>query len=93
MSEGIVWYLPFEENLIVWLQQLGEGTALQTVLFYLNNFFSFLGEEIICIALMGFLYWGLNKEKGERLGADAQLSKPEIGSLIGVIDVLLDAKG
>ncbi len=32
------------------------------------------------------------RRKGERLGADAQLSKPEIGSLIGEIDVLLDAK-
>lgn len=29
------------------------------------------------------------RRKGERLGADAQLSKPEIGSLIGQIDLLL----
>ncbi|MBR6229428.1 MAG: chemotaxis protein CheV [Eubacterium sp.] len=32
------------------------------------------------------------KRKGERLGADAQLSKPEIGSLIGAIDELLQPK-
>jgi two-component system chemotaxis response regulator CheV len=31
------------------------------------------------------------RRKGERLGADAQLSKPEIGNLIGEIDVLLKA--
>ena len=42
MNQGVIWFLPFEEQLIVWLQHLGEGTILQTILFYLNNFFSFL---------------------------------------------------
>ena len=56
MADGIVWFLPFEEQLIVWLQHLGEGTALQAVLVFLNNFFSFLGEEYVCIAAMGLLY-------------------------------------
>ena len=69
MNEGVIWFWPFEEQLIVWLQHLGEGTVLQTILFYLNNFFSFLGEEIICIAVMGFVYWGLDKKRGERIGA------------------------
>lgn len=32
------------------------------------------------------------KRKGEQLGADAQLSKPEIGQLVEAIDGLLDAK-
>lgn len=81
MSQGIIWYLPFEENLIVWLQQLGAGTALQTVLFYLNNFFSFLGEEIVCVAVMGFLFWGISKEKGERLGVAILLVNVSIGLL------------
>ena len=81
MADGIVWYMPFEELFIVWLQRLGDGTALQSVLFFLNNFFSFLGEEIICIAVMGFLYWGLNKEKGERLGAAIMLANVSIGML------------
>ena len=71
MNQGVIWFLPFEEQLIVWLQHLGEGTILQTILFYLNNFFSFLGEEIICIAVMGFVYWGLDKKRGERIGAGA----------------------
>ncbi|MBR2583502.1 MAG: phosphatase PAP2 family protein [Oscillospiraceae bacterium] len=81
MSEGIVWYLPFEESFIVWLQQLGAGTALQTILFYLNNFFSFLGEEFVCIAVMGFLFWGISKEKGERLGVAVLLANVSIGML------------
>ena len=69
MELGIVWYLPFEEQFIVWLQQLGAGTPLQQILFVLNNFFSFLGEEMVCVAVMGMIYWGLNKEIGARLGA------------------------
>ncbi len=32
------------------------------------------------------------RRKGEQLGADAQLSKPEIGNLVRVIDRLLDVK-
>ena len=30
------------------------------------------------------------RRKGEMLGADAQLTKPEIGKLVGAIDKLLD---
>ena len=30
------------------------------------------------------------KKKGEALGADAQLSKPEIGNLVKIIDQLVD---
>jgi len=32
------------------------------------------------------------KRKGEALGADAQLSKPEIGNLVKIIDRLVDEK-
>ncbi|MBD5094745.1 MAG: phosphatase PAP2 family protein [Subdoligranulum sp.] len=81
MNDGVVWFMPFEETLIVWLQQLGAGTLLQTVLIMLNNFFSFLGEEIICIGIMGFVYWGLDKKRGERIGAAIMLSTVSIGML------------
>ena len=74
MNEGVVWFMPFEETLIVWLQQLGAGTPLQAVLILLNNFFSFLGEEIVCIGVMGFVYWGLDKKRGERIGAAIMLA-------------------
>ena len=33
------------------------------------------------------------RKKGESLGADAQLTKPEIGSLVDAIDRLLDKAG
>ena len=105
MNQGVIWFLPFEEQLIVWLQHLGEGTILQTILFYLNNFFSFLGEEIICIAVMGFVYWGLDKKRGERIGAAIMLTNVSIGLLknifsrvrpwaaSGSIDLLRDVDG
>ena len=32
------------------------------------------------------------RRKGERLGADAQLTKPEIGSLVEAIDKLIDGQ-
>ena len=32
------------------------------------------------------------RHKGEMLGADAQLTKPEIGKLVGAIDALLDER-
>ena len=82
--EGIIWYLPFEANLILWLQALGAGTGLQSALVLLNNFFSFLGEEILCIAVMGFVYWGLDKRKGERIGAAIMLVNVSIGMLKNV---------
>ena len=53
MADGIVWFLPFEERFIIWLQGLFEGTFLQTVLIFLNNFFSFLGGDLLCVAVMG----------------------------------------
>lgn len=82
--EGIIWYLPFEADLILWLQALGAGTGLQSALVLLNNFFSFLGEEILCIAVMGFVYWGLDKRKGERIGAAIMLVNVSIGMLKNV---------
>ena len=105
MNQGVIWFLPFEEQLIVWLQHLGEGTVLQTILFCLNNFFSFLGEEIICIAVMGFVYWGLDKKRGERIGAAIMLTNVSIGLLKNIfsrvrpwaasssIDLLRDVDG
>lgn len=81
MEQGIVWFLPIEEEFIAWLQQLGAGTPLQQILIVLNNFFSFLGEETVCISVMGMLYWGFNKEKGARLGAAIVMTNVSIGLL------------
>ncbi len=67
MSE--IWFFPFEEQFIIWLQSLGLGTILHTILFYLNQFFSMFGEETVAVLVMGFIYWGIDKRKGEKVGA------------------------
>ena len=33
------------------------------------------------------------RRKGKEVGADEQLSKPEIGHLIGILDTLLEKRG
>lgn len=64
-ATGVVWELPFEIPFIQWLQSLGgEGSFL----FYVMNFVSMFGEEMLLIGLLGLVYWGLDKNKGEKLG-------------------------
>lgn len=82
--DGVIFFFPFEESWIVWLQHLGAGTALHTVLMALNHFFSFLGEEIICIAIIGIVYWGFDKQKGERICYAMLLANVLIGMLKNV---------
>ncbi len=72
MSE--IWFFPFEEYFIIWLQSLGLETILHTILFYLNQFFSMFGEEMVAVAVMGFIYWGIDKRKGEKIGAAIMLA-------------------
>lgn len=67
--QGTVWFLPWEESFIIWLQQIGQGTFLQDFLVTLNRLFTYLGDDYLCIAILGFVYWGLDKRRGERIGA------------------------
>ncbi len=66
--DGTVFFWQWEENFIAFLQQIGASGGLRSFLVHLNNFFSFLGEEYFAIAIMGVIYWGLDKKKGERIG-------------------------
>ena len=64
-SLGNVWSFPFEDAFIIWLQSLGkEGTFI----YYFMQFFTLFGEELFIVALLGFVYWCLDKKRGERLG-------------------------
>ncbi|MDD6195134.1 MAG: phosphatase PAP2 family protein [Lachnospiraceae bacterium] len=65
---GNVFYFGWEKAYMVWIQHLGESGIFHTILLALNNFFSMLGEETICVAVMGLVYWGISKEKGRRIG-------------------------
>ena len=61
---GIVWSFSFEHPFILWFQSLGGRGSF---LFYLNNFFSIFGEEYFIALLLGLIYWGLNKNIGEKV--------------------------
>lgn len=64
---GAVFYYDWEMRLIEWLQaRIGSGGFLFQVLSNLSAF----GEQFLLVAVIGFLYWGLNKEFGMYLGAN-----------------------
>ncbi len=63
---GYTWALPFETNFILWLQSLGGDGSF---IYYFFLFFTYFGEELVLVALLGMFYWGFDKVKGERLGA------------------------
>lgn len=63
--DGNTFYYWFEPRIMEWLQRtLGEfgGT--------LARFFTLFGEEMILIAILGFIYWCWNKEYGKIIGVN-----------------------
>ncbi len=62
---GTTWELPFEIPYILWLQNLsGKGSFL----YYLMNFISMFGEDLILVGILGLLYWGIDKNRGKKIG-------------------------
>ena len=61
---GNQWVLPGENEFILWFQGLaGQGSFL----YYLMNFVSMLGEETVLVGIVGLIYWGLDKHRGEKI--------------------------
>ena len=60
---GNTFYFEWEVSLIQWLQSwMGTvGVAIATA-------FTMLGEDLVCIAILGFLYWCWDKELGKNIG-------------------------
>ncbi len=60
---GNTFYFEWEVALIQWLQSwLGTvGVAVATA-------FTMLGEDLVCIAILGFVYWCWDKELGKHIG-------------------------
>lgn len=65
---GNIFYLPYEIDFILWLQAIGHNSIWQNVLISFFNTASFFGEQLIAIIILGVIYWGIDKEKGKRLG-------------------------
>lgn len=63
--DGNTFYFWFEPRFMEWLQQtFGEVGGL------LARFFTMFGEELILIAILGFIYWCWDKEYGKIIGVN-----------------------
>jgi len=79
---GHTWFMPWENTFILWFQSIaGKGSFL----YYLMNFISMFGEEMILVGVVGLLYWGLDKKGGEKVGfimISATLINPLIKNIV-----------
>ena len=62
---GSIFYFEWEMQLMEWLQSHIGSTGFG---FWILSNLSAFGEELLMVAIMGFLYWGLNKEFGKYIG-------------------------
>jgi len=79
---GHTWELGFEIPFITWLQSLGGKGSF---LYYLMNFISMFGEEMVLVGVLGLVYWGLDKRRGEKIGlfmVTATLLNPLVKNIV-----------
>ncbi len=68
---GTIFYFDWEMHLMEWLQaQVGTSGFG----FWLLSNLSAFGEQLLLVAIMGFLYWGLNKEFGKYVGVNVLMA-------------------
>lgn len=60
---GNTFYFEWEVSLIEWIQ-----SWLGTVGVAIASAIAMLGEDLVCVAVLGFLYWCWNKEFGKHVG-------------------------
>ena len=60
---GNTFYFESEVSLIEWIQ-----SWLGTVGIAIASVFTILGEDLVCVAVIGFLYWCWDKELGKHVG-------------------------
>ena len=63
---GSTFYFEWEVSLMEWLQNIF-GAGIWVKIFSCITMF---GEELACIAIVGFCYWGWNKELGKYIGTN-----------------------
>ena len=70
-TAGAIFFFEWEMRLMEWLQaHLGNSGAG----FWLLSNLSAFGEELLLVAIMGFLYWGTNKEFGKYVGINVLMA-------------------
>ncbi len=66
-TAGVLFYYDWEMWLMEWLQaRIGS----EGLVFWLLSNLSAFGEQLLIVGVMGFLYWGLNKEFGKYVGVN-----------------------
>lgn len=68
-TAGYTFYFEWEMAMIEWLQ-----TNLSSAAVKLLDFCSCFGEELVLILVLGFIYWGYDKELGKRVGLNALMA-------------------
>lgn len=64
---GVILYYNWEMRLMEWLQS---HISTSGIVFQILSNLSALGEQMILVVIMGFIYWGLNKEFGKYVGVN-----------------------
>ncbi len=70
-TAGAILYFDWEMRLMEWLQAHIGSSSLG---FWLLSNLSAFGEQLLMVAIMGFLYWGLNKEFGKYIGVNVLMA-------------------
>ena len=79
---GVLFFFDWEMQLMEWLQAHIGNSGFA---FWLLSNLSAFGEQMLLVAIMGFLYWGLNKEFGKYIGLNvlmANVWNPMIKNLV-----------
>ena len=66
-TTGLIFYFGWEMRLMEWLQ--ANITKNGNPFWILSNLSAF-GEQMMLVAVMGFIYWGFNKEFGKYVGVN-----------------------
>ena len=66
--EGITFYFEWEKALMEWLHSFLGGPGITAA-----SFATFLGEEVMLIAVLGFLYWCWDKKAGQFIGLNVMV--------------------
>ncbi len=61
---GVTFYFDWEVSFMEWLQDIFSSPVWVKIFSFLSCF----GEEFVCVAVLGILYWGLDKEFGKFIG-------------------------
>lgn len=77
---GNTFYFEWEVALIQWLQ-----SWMGTVGVAVASAFTMLGEDLICVAIIGFLYWCWDKELGKTVGINLLFAVTLCGMIKNIV--------